>query len=650
MEPLRPEELITDLQRRLEDIVTLTNTPVIATLKERRQNSTTLLPIPDELRNFFPNLVSDQGYFTQNPPLIEELWLKLLEPFHSLGYLSVIPVLWLKPSLKSRQFQNSPHKLYLKSAVSRLQTPGAVVGLWDLANSLGYGQDLLQATSGSVETNEFFRAVNGVLSAEDPDLAGPLFDERFRTHTPTAELSVKFIPERGEVRAFTQDHCCLRSLVGSAVHSIMHPSNKTDRAKLFYASIWRIKDKNLISEEHSVPIRHTAAVIHGDVSSFTSSFSNIWIVLLGALYLVESQDSNLEDSTVILSWSGVLVEAKLSLILRLYIYLTFRMSVQDLVVGDVFQSKGGMLGVAGVNTTACVVFSVFLGVVCDHLRREHDLARMTPVVGGDDYRLWMQGGGEFGILQAWQRLTSLCEQYIGSLSENTIEFLPIRVRAVGSSYHLSKFCKKLTFVKWNTANDGLVKAQLQSQFSIPLFSLMLQDPEYVWSDKGQEQWATLSKVLYGQLPWIEERGELLSIMLRVFRLLFGPLAYHVYHPVIKTGSQWFETSEESVEATFLIDTYVSPLTFWGRVTIRNREDVVKLLLASSKLTTRDIETYGGFRTITITLKQSSLIKTSIRRTTEPALLPCDNYLVLNLYRQIVQTKLALDNYELRVGR
>lgn len=582
MEPQGPADLVSDLCDRLHDVELLTLRPTIATLKERRQNVTESLPPYEPRSSPLSSLTAPVDYPGWHPDSIDLLWSCLLEPLRALQrrlpWSRLVPV---RLSTKSVGPSGQDHCAYLTEAVRGLShSRETVVGLRDLSRRLGYADSYALYTSGGERESAFFSEVRAILTAGGDDEVVQAFDSRYRAQPPEADLSVKFIPERGDVRAYTVDRNPLRELLGSAVHSILHPRDRQLRATFSYTSIWRITHKNLISEDGHFP-RSVLSVAHGDVSSFTSSLLTLWTSLMGMISWAEEEEREDRLQPVVLTWGACFVECSVSELLRLYVGLTFRMPVYDTVAEEPFVTRGGMLGVSGINTTACVTFACFWVAQLPSLTLKEELKEIDCYMGGDDFRLFMVGGTGGRHLLCWARAKALVTKYIGALSEETLETIPTNSSREGSVFLQARFCKKLTLIRWTHDGQG-VRIQEQSQFRIPLHQSFLYPPGSALEGSRREKLEAFVADLPNCVPWIEEQDTLIDVIYRALCTLHGPIVFERRWRGISLPTDLETVDDVSLRASELIDEYAIPVSDYGPVT-RDRDEVIHILLRQNRL-------------------------------------------------------------------
>jgi hypothetical protein len=284
---------------------------------------------------------------------------------------------------------------------------------------------------------------------------------------------------------------------------------------------------------------------------------------------------------VVLSFGQCLVEAHVSEILRLYIFLAFRMNVLDTDMNEVFVARGGMLGVSGINTAACVTFAAFWIAQCPLLAQEENLQSVSCYMGGDDFRLLLEGGTLGRHSAVWNRATARIRKYIGALSEEVLEPLLIDSAREGGIYLRARFCKKLTYFRWIHTATG-VKLQGQSQFRIPLHRSFLKERIGI-DGPEREKLEDFIADMRRNIPWIEEQSALIGTIYAVLNILHGPVPFTIRTMGDTHVSGVEVTDGMTMKAAEIVDQSDTPSSrSWGLVT-SDRDSKIKWLLRCGRL-------------------------------------------------------------------
>jgi len=456
-----------------------------------------------------------------------------------------------------------------------------VPDLHDLCKELGREEDYLIATSGDVRSSEYFRDVVYAQSYESTTDTLTAFDEKWRIDTPTAFLNTRFYPQRCDDRAFVSDEDCLRSLLGSILHSILYPKRGNRRKQYEYFKCWPVKGKNVVTLKEKHGITDRLHIAHYDVSSFTASFRNVWSYLLEVLAYASEEKCNLPS--LVVSVNGQLISMTLEELLRLYLFLAYRVKVFDTVAQDDFTSLGGMLGVAGINTACCVLFASLLQMFSRRLLE--DKVTFEPRAGGDDVFAKFLSKSEHANLIAYREVGKWIRMYVGELSEATVQTITFQEPACGFLLSTNNFCKKRVLIRWNATGSGAV-LRYQSQYNLPVYSILLQ-PELRDSDTFEEQAAGFFSSLNTSLPWVADKGQLITLFTRVFHAIHGPFRAECAGKAKQQFPNIPFRGPYSEKALRIIEQTSSPVLRSGEAVIRSWDSMVTYLLIKRALVAID---------------------------------------------------------------
>jgi hypothetical protein len=340
-----------------------------------------------------------------------------------------------------------------------------------------------------------------------------------------------------------------------------------------------VKHKNLISEETVLP-RIAVSAAHGDVRSFTSSLQALWTYLLGIITWAELRECDGKLAPVVLSYDHCLVECRVSELIRLFVYLGLRMKVYDTVLHETFTVRGGMLGVSGVNTSACIVFACFWLAQTSRLTLDHELRSLTCYMGGDDFRLIFLGGTLGLHSHVWTRTKILVTKYIGTLSEEALEPIPIDSSREGGIYLRARFCKKLTYFYWIYTGSG-IRLHGQSQFRIPLHRSMFKSDIPTHGPERDKLESFIADMVIN-VPWIQEQAAMIGTLYRALNTLHGPIPYYRRVKAIGLPPRIEMNDNETVGASIRVDNVVVPCSEHGPVTT-DRDVVITWLTRCKRL-------------------------------------------------------------------
>jgi hypothetical protein len=296
-------------------------------------------------------------------------------------------------------------------------------------------------------------------------------------------MTTKYYPGRDDFRAYCRDTNMLRHLCGICLHILFMPTSIGMRKNLEREQVIPALDKDLLSISLPYPYRHEVALlILGDVSNFTGSLGNSWLMLF-CMALELCRGGTWEKQPNLYSVKGALISATWYELIVMYLYLNvgYPAFVEDL--NEYHYLPGGFLGIAA-NIT---IGLVFLSVV---LQNSLQLLRVTCRVayaqaGGDDFA--------FGIVVAdedKEHAVSLIkehiENYVGHLKEyHVIDLGNVSDGKLGNY----TFCKK-----WINVRRMQNKISLQGQDNVPILNELLPNNRFR-EREVLERWSSYDRTL-----------------------------------------------------------------------------------------------------------------------------------------------------------
>jgi hypothetical protein len=526
METQTADELLINFVARIQDLKRLVSQPCIANMKERRQNPTQMFPIPDNLRNLLPHYTQPiDAVMDDDVGFVEDLWSLLLEPFQrpcDYGSTRAIP---FKVTPKCAGPGEMCHNDYFNEAMRSVRRRDKdYIHFNELMGVLGKQREWVMATAGRLCDNQFFGDVMNVLASDLSDSSiRDSFDRKYRNHAPTARLRTKVVEQRCELRSYCYDEDVCSAVVGAMLHSTIHPQNKTQRSSLRYNKVWQIRGKNILQKEIKVRQGEFVMEIYGDVSSFTASIRNIWTTLITVAAHMESKGLAGENVTLNMLFRGRTIFVKLDNLIRMYVFLNFRRLIYDELNYDAFANEGGMLGIAGVNTIANIVFASLQMALSLSVARYPAPVSYSPQNGGDDFHSVVKSRSEYELERLMCRVKNTIEKYIGSFSEFDVWTIQPHACPHHDFYSKSLFCKKTIRVALFTSRLGELSMRWQSQFSLPLYAILLEGRDFRNSPDFDEQAQTFQRSLESTMPWVPDKQLLIDTFITLFSLLHGPV-------------------------------------------------------------------------------------------------------------------------------
>jgi hypothetical protein len=195
----------------------------------------------------------------------------------------------------------------------------------------------------------------------------------------------KYYPSRDDNRAFCADTNILRSLCGACLQQLFLPQNMKVRLKLSISKyVPAIKKDMLNWEFQKPPDGYVLVLLLGDVSNFTGSASNAWLML--CCMALELSVGGLKNKLPnLFAIKDTFFTATWLQIITLYLYLTVGYPCFVENRKSYSWLPGGFLGVNSNITVALVWLSVLLRSI-ENVRRE-GIKWVKSQAGGDDFAI-----------------------------------------------------------------------------------------------------------------------------------------------------------------------------------------------------------------------------------------------------------------------
>jgi len=392
----------------------------------------------------------------------------------------------------------------LRKAVAALQEDDKMGTLESLFAYYGRSHDYLIAMGGrSIQENLYVQSLLGILCEDSVPL--PSIWDGFSKMWPKkvcCDLRERPYIQRGEVRSFVVDKDPLRTLVGSTIHSLLQVKEAISHDLAPYSDVAPKKTKHLVSETLFVKEGFSLCILFGDISSFSASLKNVWIVLIGLINFLE--DRGIEEVLVI-DIKGSLLETSVLEILRTFLYLASACATRH--EQDLFYSQGAMLGIAGVDTLCKVTFGLFLRLIC---RRCKLNVSVTPQVGGDDFKINLIYKTNYPGLkcEAINYLDYEIRSRVGFIKELNTFDVPMETLDIMTPF---TYCKKVLRVIVEATSPTTFRISLASQWPIPLMRALLTST--FRPTQAAEFWETTRSA-----PWVPDHEEIRDGLYALFAI------------------------------------------------------------------------------------------------------------------------------------
>jgi hypothetical protein len=175
-------------------------------------------------------------------------------------------------------------------------------------------------------------------------------------------MDIKYYPARDDNRAYCRDTNRLRQVVGACLNRLILPKSKALRKRTRVASVFNDDEKDIL--KLSIPIStkedYVTKLVLLDISNFTGSFANTWIMIF--IMALDSQTClrnkynfyGFGPNVLVGGWHEILV---------LYLYLTVGYPCYVESLDEYHTLPGGFLGVNANITTSLLCLAVILKYV-----------------------------------------------------------------------------------------------------------------------------------------------------------------------------------------------------------------------------------------------------------------------------------------------
>lgn len=502
MEEQAATELVDALLSKLSACRELILGRDISLEKERRQFPTNLLYMPG-----YAGAPRDAAEYDDCPSwlctrgcshVIDSLILLLTRDLARVDYQ-----LRVKPSQKSRKSgQGLPHYDYIKRTARQLTRCGVMPVLREIFEHNGALDIYESAVGGTVYRNLFVQDLLFLLSGRDVPLTSEWLE--LRAAWPIGSnlrFNTKLYLSRLERRTFAGDKDVLRSLLGSILHALLSPVGKKDHHRPFSFSAPPM-GKNILDLNFTLAANSEYTMVFGDISSFTASFSNMWVILLELIHVLEVRGI---EKKIVVDVGGSLIETELVEVLRLFVYMGAGAGVE---AGDeLFFPKGAILGVAGVDTLAKATFALILESICASVP---EVTTARPRAAGDDFYIGLvtRCSKPETITAALDYLREEIGGVVGRLKILEYETLQ---RPPVDYVSSATFCKKRLRVVSERELNGRRRVKIMSQWPLPMLGALIERPT------GPDHSAAgVWNAIRRGVPWVPENELLNGIMFGLY--------------------------------------------------------------------------------------------------------------------------------------
>jgi len=248
-------------------------------------------------------------------------------------------------------------------------------------------------------------------------------------------MDVKYYPARDDNRAYCRDTNRLRQVVGACLNRLVLPKSKVQRKRMKVASVFNDDEKDILKLSIPMSTRETfvSKLVLLDISNFTGSFANSWIMIF--IMALDSQ-VNLRNKYNYYGFGQSLLLASWHEILVIYLYLTVGYPCYVDSLDEYHTLPGGFLGVNANITTSLLCLAIILKYV-----RSRGRQRGLDVhcqAGGDDSAFVIHGP-ESTVNSFIDEIKDFMTLYVGAMKEFVVFDLSDYPEGVVPD---AAFCKK----------------------------------------------------------------------------------------------------------------------------------------------------------------------------------------------------------------
>jgi len=289
-----------------------------------------------------------------------------------------------------------------------------------------------------------------------------------RRSTIPLKLKSKLYINRADRRAYYVDKDEIRHVCGSIFQWLLQ-GNKQVREKMTLVTKWiPAMYKNLLNDAFDVPRGDSLLIIKLDVSGFTNSCVNTWLLVLTAAQAVKSSEcvQHLRARFDVRIGDAFLSVSVLE-ILELYLYTT--VGATSSVNGELHVSPGGYLGVKGNMNATSLFFAAMLEEISTKALTLYPNCHMFGQIGGDDAYIRLTGTNRITLVEYSNYVHSELTSYVGHLKEFICEEIVLNTGTMKSQ---SAFCKKEVYITVSH-HDTCVHVVVQSAQKLPLMTELI---------------------------------------------------------------------------------------------------------------------------------------------------------------------------------
>jgi hypothetical protein len=313
------------------------------------------------------------------------------------------------------------------------------------------------------------------------DISDGLFHDRLKALSATYHrfqnddliMKLKMYIERADYRSYYVDHYLSRHFVGVVLQKIFLGVNMRHREKQLLNDWIPAKRSNILDWEVTVPNTVNAYLCKGDISSFTGSSVNTWVLVTLLLTVITSNDRVSElNAPFVVRMGDSYCEVELKELLFLYAYLTIGIQGKE-TVGEPFTILGGALGVSANIVFAKIAFAIEMNeLVARFASTAPSFRLLKKTLSGDDFAfLYTVDDEERDLVQ--DELRRVITRYIGNPKELVTENMQTCSAVILSEI---PFCKKAVRIT-TSFGESSYHVHIKSQLKLPFMSELIKSSQ-----------------------------------------------------------------------------------------------------------------------------------------------------------------------------
>jgi hypothetical protein len=217
---------------------------------------------------------------------------------------------------------------------------------------------------------------------------------------------------------------------------------------------------------------YTLYLSFGDISSFSNSCVNSWVLVLALLLMILTTERLKHFREPIQACvNGVIMTFTLPVVLITYLYLTVGIPA-DTPTGP-HVAPGGYLGVKGNMVLTTFAFATILEEVETKMVTLFPAVRFLLIrIGGDDFFFALIAPVDYVVLEALKYIRNQIIMYVGKLKDFDTTVIPLNIDGTYST--TQQYCKKYVRVEVACISTGGSRIHAQSEQKIPFFGELIE--------------------------------------------------------------------------------------------------------------------------------------------------------------------------------